>query len=138
MNEPPIVQEQQCECGRVVNWTSVSMTEIGRSNLQHTGTLVYDVPSIVPSSAREVLIFVNIRVGYTGPSDLAHYIKIYTEENNQQYDQYIYIKTYPQVAYITNSDNMWFPMTSGRQVFVKLSTSHTGNLRLILHAIGYR
>ena len=96
MNEPPIVQEQQCECGRVVNWTSVSMTEIGRSNLQHTGTLVYDVPSIVPSSAREVLIFVNIRVGYTGPSDLAHYIKIYTEENNQQYEQYIYIKTYPQ------------------------------------------
>jgi hypothetical protein len=29
-------------------------------------------------------------------------------------------------------------MTSGRQVFVKLSRSHSGNLRLILHVIGYR
>ena len=138
VNEPSVVQQQQCECGRVVNWTSVSMTEIGRSNLQHTGTLAYDIPSIIPSSANEVLIFVCAHVGYTGPSNLAHYIKIYTEENNQQYEQYIYIKTYPQVAYSTDSDNMWFPITSGRQVFVKLSTSHTGNLRLILHAIGYR
>lgn len=136
VNEPPVVQE--CDCGRVVNWTSVPMTQIGRSNLQHTGTLAYDIPNLIPNSANEVLILVCARVGYTGPIDRVHYIKIYTEENNQQYEQYIYIMTYPQVAYSTNSDNMWFPMTSGRQVFVKLSTSHTGNLRLILHTIGYR
>ena len=136
VNEPPVVQ--QCDCGHVVNWTSVSMTEIGRSNLQHTGTLAYNIPSIIPNSANEVLILVCARVGYTGPSDRVHYIKIYTEENSQQYEQYIYIMTYHQNAFNTNSDNMWFPMTSGRQVFVKLSSSHTGNLRLILHVIGYR
>ena len=38
--------------------------------------------------------------------NLAHYIKIYTKENNQQYEQYIYIKTYPQATYSTDSDNM--------------------------------
>ena len=66
VNEPPVVQE--CECGRVVNWTSVSMTEVGRSNLQHTGILAYDIPN----SANEVLILVCARVGYTGPSDRVH------------------------------------------------------------------
>jgi hypothetical protein len=137
-SEPPVVQPQQCDCGRVVNWTSVSMTVIGQSTLQHTGTITYDIPSLIPSSAKEVLVLVSVRVGYTSPSDLGHYIKIYTEENSQQYEQYIYLYSYRQNAYNTNSDNMWFPMTSGRQVFMKLSSSHTGNLRLILHAIGYR
>lgn len=136
--EPPTVVQQQCDCSRVVNWTSVSMIMIGYSTLQHTGTLAYDIPSIIPSSAKEVLIFVNLRIGDSGPSNRVHYIKIYTEENSQQYEQYIIMTSYNQNAYNTNSDNMWFPMTSGRQVFVKLSNSHTGNIQLILNAIGYR
>ena len=131
-------QEQQCECGRIVNWTSVSMTEIGRSNLQYTGTLAYDIPSIIPSSAKEILVLVSLRVGQSFPTNHVQFIKIYTEENSQQYEQYISIISYPHGAVNTNSDNMWFPMTSGRQIFVTLSTSHTGDLILILHAIGYR
>ena len=132
-------QEQQCECGRVANWTSILMTEIGRSNLRHTGTLAYDVPSIIPNSAKEILVLVSLRVGQSSPDNRVHYIKIYTEENSQQYEQYITSLTSRHARVITNSDNMWFPMTSDRQVFVKLSSSHAGDLLLlILHAIGYR
>lgn len=138
VNEPPVMQEQQSECGRVVNWTSVSMTEIGRSNLQYTGTLAYDIPSIIPSSAKEILALVNLRIGQSGPTNHVQFIKIYTEENSQQYEQYITIISSPHGAVITNSDNLWFPMTSDQQILVTLSTSHTGDLKLILHAIGYR
>ena len=104
----------------------------------YPSTLAYDIPSIIPSSAKEVLVLVSVRVGQSGPTNRVQCIEIYTEENGQQYEQYICIISYHHSAVITNSDNMWFPMTSGRQVFVKLSTSHTGDLKLALHAIGYR
>ena len=86
VSETPLVQQQQCECGRVVNWTSVSMTEIRHSTLQHTGKLAYDIPSIILSSATEVLILVNVHVGQSGHTNRVQCIKIYTEENGQQYE----------------------------------------------------
>ena len=134
---PPSV-EQQCDYGSAVNWTSVTMTSIGSSQLRHTGTLAYDIPSVIPSSAKEVLVLASVRVGYTGPSGRSHYIKIYTQQGSQQYEKYIYIESYPQEAVNTNSDNLWFPMTTGRQVFVELSYAHSKYLYFHLHAIGYR
>ena len=80
----------------------------------------------------------DVRVGYSGPVDRAHYIKIYTQENQKQYEKYILLYSYNQDAWNTNSDNLWFPMTSGRQVFVELTYAHSGNLGIYLHAIGYR
>lgn len=77
--------------------------------------------------------------GISGPSDRSHYVKIYTEQDQKQYEKYIYLTSYGQNAYHTiNSDNLWFPMTSGRQMFVKLTYAHTGVIGINLHAIGYR
>ena len=138
MTQPTPVQ-QQCDCSIAVNWTSVSMTQIGSSQLRQTGTLAYDIPSVIPSSAKEVLMLASVFVGTTGPSSNGlHYIKIYTEQNSIQYEKYLMIYSWPHNAINTNSDNLWFPMTTSRQVFVKLSVAHTGYLRFHLHAIGYR
>ena len=134
---PPSV-EQPCDCGSAVNWTSVTMTIIVSSNLRSTGTLAYDIPSVIPSSAKEVLVLASVHVGTTGPKGRQHYIKIYTQQGSQQYEKYIYIRSFPQPAVNTNSDNLWFPMTTGRQVFVELTYAHTGYLNFYLHAIGYR
>ena len=134
----PTPVQQKCECSYAVNWTSVSMTQIPCANLQHTGTVAYDIPSVIPSSAKEVLLLASARVGSSGPSNRLHYIKIYTEQNSIQYEKYLMIYSWPNKAHNTNSDNLWFPMTTGRQVFVESSVAHTGNLRFYLHAIGYR
>ena len=132
---PPAVQ---CDCALPVNWTSVTMTSIGTTQSRATGTLAYDIPSVIPSSAKEVLILASAAIGGSGPSGRAHYIKIYTQQGSQQFEKYIYIKTYGQNAYNTNSDNLWFPMTTGRQVFVELTYAHTGSVHVHLDAIGYR
>ena len=132
---PPAVQ---CDCAPPVNWTSVTMTSIGSTSSRATGTLAYDIPSVIPSNAKEVLILASAYIGNSGPSGRGHYIKIYTQQGSQQFEKYIFIMTYPQNAVSTNSDNLWFPMTTGRQVFVELTYAHTDNLEFFLHAIGYR
>ena len=132
---PPAVQ---CDCAPPVNWTSVTRTRVGSTHSRSTGTLAYGIPSVIPSSAKEVLILASATVGNSGPSGRGHYIKIYTQQDSQQFEKYIYIVTYPQNAVSTNSDNLWFPMTTGRQVFVELTYAHTDSLKFFLHAIGYR
>ena len=130
---------QQCDCSPTITWTSVPMTTIGSSTLQHTGTVAYDIPSVIPDSAKEVLMLASALAGISGPNERTHYVRIYTEQDQAQYEKYIYLISYNQNAYHTiNSDNLWFPMTSGRQVFVTLTYAHTGFIGLNLHAIGYR
>lgn len=135
--QPAPVVVQQCDCSSPVNWTSVPRTSIGSSNLRHTGTITYNIPSVIPNSAKEVLVLASVDVGGSGP-DRSHYVKIYTRQDQRQYEKYIFLHTYGQSAWNTNSDNLWFPMTSGRQVFVELTSTHTGNVAVNLHAIGYR
>ena len=133
---PPVVQ-QPCDCSPTVNWTSVPMTSIGSSNLREPGTLVYNIPSVIPSNAKEVLVLVSIDVGTSGPN-LLHYVKIYTQQKQRQYEKYIALHTYTQDAVNTNSDNLWFPMTFARQLFVESTAAHTGYVGIYLFAIGYR
>ena len=93
---------------------------------------------MVPSSASEVLVLASILVASSGPSPHAHYVKIYTEQDQRHYEKYILLVSYNQNAWNTNSDNLWFPMTSGRQVFVESTVAHNGTIGIHLHAIGYR
>ena len=127
---------QQLEARK--QWTSVALTSMASPNLRQTGTMAYAIPSVIPNSAKEVLVLTTIHVGNCGPSERVHYIKLYTQQNSQQYAKYIVLKSWQNGAWSTNSDNLWFPMTSGRQVFVELTTAHTGNLGMTLHAVGYR
>ena len=131
----------QALCGwsvPVVDWTSVPMTRIAYSQLRHTGTLAYDIPNLIPSSAREVLLLATVQTGYSWPRDRIQYIKIYTQQNHRHFEKYIMVRSYDQGAWNTNSDNLWFPMTPSRQVFVELTTTHGGNIDFTLHVIGYR
>ena len=127
-----------CGWSAPVDWTSVPMTRIVYSRLRHTGTLAYDIPYVVPSSATEVLMLATVQVGYSWPRDRVHYIKMYTQRNHRHFEKYIVVKSYNQNAWSTNSDNLWFPMTPSRQVFVKLSAAHASNIEFTLHVIGYR
>ena len=121
-----------------VTWTSVPMTEIGSFDLQHTGTLAYDIPSVIPDGAWEVLVLATAHAGCAGPNDCVHYIKIYTQENSDHYEKYVVVKSYNQDAWSTNSDNLWFPITSDRKIFVEFTTDHSGRMNFTLHAIGHR
>ena len=122
-----------------VTWTSVPMTSIGSSELHHTGTLAYDIPAVIPSSAKEVLVLATVHAGNAGPNDCIHYIKIYTQYNQgRRYEKYIVVKSYKQEAWSTNSDNLWLPVTADRKIFVELNKAHTGNIDFTLHATGHR
>jgi hypothetical protein len=135
--QPAPAVVQKCHCSPPVNWTSVTITSIGSSNVRQTGTLAYDIPSVIPNSAKEILVFASVNVGNSGPDQL-HFVKIYTRQAQQQYEKYITLHTFSQNAFSTNSDNLWFPMTSGRQVFLELTYAHTGSVTVSLYAIGYR
>ena len=134
---PPSV-EQQCDRGPAVNWTSVPLTRIGSPDMHGSGTLAYDIPSVIPNSAKELLVYVSAQVGSSGPRADTQDIKLYTQQDTHQYEKYIFIVTYTQEAYNTNSDNLWFPMTTERKFFVELPSAHTGWLFLFIYAIGYR
>ena len=88
---PTATVERKCNCSHAVNWTSMPMTQIGTSQLNQTGTLAYDIPSVIPNSAQELLMLASIQLGNTGPPNDLEYIKIYTQQNSQQYDKYLMV-----------------------------------------------
>ena len=125
----------QCSCP--VEWESFNMIQLGTINMGTTGTQSYVIPSTVPSTAREVLVYVYINMGRS--QDLFGQIKIYTESSpTRRFEKYLAIKTYNQEAWSTASDNMFFPMTSNRRVYVRLTRTFPGNVHGTVNVIGYR
>ncbi len=59
----PSVQQSNCP----FNWTLVSSTSIGTSNLRHASTMSFTIPNVIPSSANEVLIHAGVFSGTTLP-----------------------------------------------------------------------
>ena len=118
-------------------WTSVPLTVFLSSNLMTAGTFSYSIPSIIPSNASEVLIYVRLYSGNsnTGPN---HDLKIFTRIGNVQYEKYFYVYSYSQHAVSINSDNMWLPMPENRLVYLIVPAPHGGNVQLRFCAIGYR
>ena len=73
----------QCGSSAAVEWTSVPRTKIGSSQLRHAGTVAFDIPSVIPSSAKEVLVLADMQTGYSGPNDVISYVKIYTQRSSR-------------------------------------------------------
>ena len=121
---PPTVQQWNYP----VNWTSVPFTEIGTTKLNTAATFAFTIPSVVPSSAKEVLIHAAC---YTQGGSL-QYIKIFTQIGTTNYEKYLMLHTY------SNSDNMWFPMPPNRRVYLTLQTADNSGAVAYLNAIGYR
>ena len=121
----------------VVEWESIARTQIGTINMGSTSTQSFLIPSSVPATAKEVLVYVYAYMGSS--SDSFYTMKVFTESSStRQFVNYIAIKTYHQSAYAVASDNMWFPMPSNRRVYVMLSGAVTGNVYGFVNIIGYR
>ena len=118
------------------NWTSVPNTRIGMSDLKEAATFSYAIPTLIPSTALEVLVYVAMNTGDTsgGTNDL----KIYTQIGTKQYAKYLFAHPFPQPAWNTNSENMWFPMPSNRLVYLTVATASGADAGVYLSVIGYR
>ena len=104
-----------------------------------TGNQYFNLGTNIPTSAKEVLVYVSLQVGHTEPHDKWGDIKIFTADDCNEYAQYMTIRTYRQNAWVTNSDNMWFPVTDRRQVVVNLPHCFVDNhIHLRLYVIGHR
>lgn len=127
-----------CNHTSTVTWTSVPRTEIGTNNLARPETFPYNIPTVIPSTAREVFVFVGAYQGDEYNNRDPDFLKIYTLQGTNSYEQYLYLMPYFQSAYNTNSDNMWFPMPSNRLIYLQVPVAHGPNCMAVLYAIGYR
>jgi hypothetical protein len=120
-------------------WISVTKTQFGHSTLQEAGTFSFTIPDVIPSTAREVLIYVAVNDGSESirPNDD---IKIFTQIKTTKYEKYLFMVSWRTTGghANTNSDNMWFPMPPNRMVYVTVDVAHTVWLNARLLAIGYR
>ena len=72
-------------------------------------------------------------------SDKISTMEVHTEVNTtRKFVKYLSIRTWNQIAFSSVSENMWFPLTSNRRLYVKLSVALTGNLAGYVNIIGYR
>ena len=127
-----------------ITWTPVPMTVFGDINFQQTGVLVFPIPSEIPSTAYEILVYAVVYAGNTRPKVHHDYIRIYTQEKSRQYaeapvqySKYLGFAIYEQDAWSTNSENMWFPLTTDRQLYVEVYNAYDGNIEFSVSAIGY-
>ena len=117
-------------------WTSVTLTEIGHNDLETPGNYSFEIPSIIPSTASNVLVYLGIRFGgaITGVSQN---FKIFTQDETRHYEKYLYMLGYYQAAINTNSENMWFPMPADRMVHLTVYRSIGQSCQACIHVIGY-
>ena len=124
-------------CSCPVDWESMTMTSLGTINMQSTTTQSFVIPTTVPSTAREVLVYTYVNKGRS--QEYFSNMKIYTESSpTRRFEKYLAIKTYNQNAYSTVSENMFFPMPSNRRIYVRLSRTHPGHVSGHINIIGYR
>ena len=118
-------------------WTSVPLTYIGGTNLRHPNTFSYVIPSVIPSTAKNVLVYAAIHCGHAIPS-VSQHIKIFTQDgSNMRYEKYLYMLTWNQSALNTNSENMWFPMPTNRRIYMTVYKDAGSNCGAHLYAVGY-
>ena len=118
----------------------MNRTSIGFSPLNTATTLDFQLPNTTfPDTVKEILLYATVRCGYSNqqPTTVTE-IPFYVEENGIQYAKFLNMINYPQNAWNTNSDNMWFPLPSNRMVYVHVPTALTGYCETSISAIGYR
>ena len=119
-------------------WTSVPLTIIGQTNMRHPGTLSYVIPSVIPSTAKNVLVYAIVRCGNASNRGPQHDVKIFTQDgSNTRYEKYLFMSSRTQDAINTNSDNMWFPMPINRRIYMTISSDSGTFCFARLNAIGY-
>ena len=103
--------------------------------MRHPSTLSYVIPSVIPSTAKNVLVFATM---YTGSANrVSQSIKIFTQGRSKRYEKYLFSFSYPQGAINTNSDNIWFPMPVNRRIYMTLTDDAGNNCGANLYVVGY-
>ena len=131
------VQCLYTNCVISVPWTPVNKTQIGSDYLTTATTLSYSIPSIIPSTAREVLVYTTMWCGWnrvTVDADITYFVEV----NGIRYEHFLHVYAYRQSAINTNSDNMWFPMPPNRMVYIDVPLAFSSNYRTLVSVIGYR
>ena len=121
-----------------VEWESITLEQIGTINMRSTSEQSFIIPvSSIPTTAKEVLVYIYAFMGSS--SSRTSLMTIHTEKSHtRKFKKYLPIKTYHQSAWSSVSENMWFPLTSNRRIYVKLSSVTTGNVSGYINVIGYR
>ncbi len=118
-------------------WTSVPITSIGSTNLRHPNTFSFVIPNVIPSTAKNVLIYTAMQCGNANVGTWV-YLKVFTQDgSNKRFEKYLYMFAGTQTAYNTNSDNMWFPMPINRRIYMTVDRDIGANCGAFLYAIGY-
>ena len=106
------------------NWTSVPITSLGDVALTVAETLSFTIPSIIPSDAKEVLLYVAV---YSGTQAIKEQLTnskcqdLHPNRKEHLYAKYLMLYTDPEDAVNSNSDNMWFPMPPNCSVLLTLT-----------------
>ena len=121
-----------------VTWKSVPITLIGNTDFRSRGTLSYEIPSIIPDEAMEVLIYAYFYKRSSSGS--TSHFKIHTEgDDGEEYAKYITLTPYSySYSHSSNTDNLWFPMPSSRRIFLNVPNALSSSIGGLLYVIGYR
>ena len=99
---------------------------------------IFEIPKIIPQEAEQILILTFLRCGYEEPSR-AFLTKIYTVNKETVYAKYIKGSRYGQMAISFSSENMWFPISNSRVIFVESQDIQLKNCHgLELLVVGYK
>ena len=120
-------------------WTSVPKTNVAFNNLHQAATFSYIIPSVIPSYAKNILIFAVAGLG--PPKDGLHAVEgdiiIFTQDgSNEHYEQYMTLMAWTS-NWRVDTENMWFPMPANRRIYITVPVSMANDGGFYLYAIGY-
>ena len=61
----------------------------------------------------------------------------YVMRNGLRFEKFLYMHSYPQYAWNTNSDNMWLPMPADRLLHVEVTITFSDNCLALFTTTGY-
>ena len=98
----------------------------------------FSIAGIIPDTATQFLVYATIHCGgnLVEPNVFVD-VSIFVNIDGMRLSKYLEVVGYPQDAYNTNSDNMWFPVPSTMTVFVEVPYPVYGICRFRLTATGY-
>jgi hypothetical protein len=103
-------------------WTSIELPALGTlPKKKEANPREFLIPSEIPYSAKEVLIYVwysSGEIAHDSQADYRIFVKIGASGKAVAFFL-VRVHTYPQVAYSTNSDNVWLPMPKDRTLRVE-------------------
>ena len=121
-------------------WTPVAKTPISPAEgltLENATTFNFQIPDIIPLAAREFMVYAIVKCG-TSPFQRTGDIIFYVMNNGLRFEKFLYMRSYNQNAWNTNSDNMWFPMPADRLLHVEITVAFPGDCRTLFSTTGYR